>query len=112
VSTLNDLQHTSWSTLLGHGGQLNDLFVEYFQLLTGLTTNDPQELWAAQLESLGFSGAVQDMQFAYWADLGLTGTWNDRYYAWLIATGGAFVTNNVINVLDNVISGVNNVVSF
>ena len=93
MATLNDLQWQAWSTNLGHGGQLNDLFVEYFQGLTGSSSYDPQDLWYAQLTLLGYTGAVQDMQFAYWGDLGYTGSWNDRYYAWLVDTGGTFGPN-------------------
>ncbi|GAG41410.1 unnamed protein product, partial [marine sediment metagenome] len=43
MSQLNDLQLSSWETLTGNTGQLNDLLVEYLQAIAGITSNDPQD---------------------------------------------------------------------
>ena len=69
----------------------------YRKSVSGSNSNDPQDLWYATLTGLGYTGAVQDMQVAYWTDiLGHGGQWNDLYYQWLIDTGGAFGPNVAI----------------
>jgi hypothetical protein len=95
MPTLNDLAHQQYSANSGTTGSLNDVTVAYLQQVTGLSTNDINDLWDAQLNSLGYTGQTQDMQFEYWGDLGYTGSWNDRYFAWL-SDGGAFGPNVVI----------------
>ena len=97
MPTLNDLQLSSWETLTGNTGQLNDLLVEYLQSLAGIASNNPNDLWYKVLTDLGYTGTVQDMQLEYWADItGTTGQWNDLYYQWLLDTGGAFGPNALI----------------
>ena len=97
MTQLNDLQLSSYEALTGNTGQVNDLLVEYLKSITGLATNNPNDLWFAILTALGLSGSVQDMQLKYWADItGTTGQWNDLYYQWLLDTGGAFGPNIAI----------------
>ena len=88
---LNDEQLASFEALTGiDPGQLNDVTVAYLKSVSGSDSNDPQDLWYATLTGLGYTGAVQDMQLEYWADItGTTGQWNDLYYEWLVQTGGA-----------------------
>jgi hypothetical protein len=92
VPQLNDEQLASFKLLTGlDPTQLNDVTVAYLKSLTGSDSNDPQDLWYAQLVSVGYTGAVQDMQVDYWTDiLGHGGQWNDLYLEWLLATGGTF----------------------
>jgi hypothetical protein len=99
MPTLNDLAHAQYSANSGASGSLNDVEVAYLQQVTGLTTNDIDDLWYAQMIALGYGPAtIQDMQFEYWGDLGHTGSWNDRYFAWL-SDGGAFGPN--VTIVDN-----------
>jgi hypothetical protein len=103
MSQLNDLIQSSFAALLGSGPeQWNDVVVAYLKTISGDASNDPQDQWYAVLVGLGYSGTVQDMQLQYWEDiLGYSGQWNDLYFDWLTATGGAFGPNVIISASDS-----------
>ena len=90
TKTLNDLAHEMYAANSASTGTLADVTRAYLQQETTLSTNNIADLWFAQMELLGYSGkSYTDMQFEFWGAEGYTGTWNDRYYAWLLA-GGTF----------------------
>jgi hypothetical protein len=94
VATLNELAWQAFSTNSGTTGTLNEVTYAYLAQVTGLSGITLQEQWAAALAVNGFStGTVNERQMAYWASLGYTGTWNERYIQWLTLSGGAFGPN-------------------
>jgi hypothetical protein len=96
MPTLSELQYQAFSTNSGTTGTLNEVTYAYLAQVTGLSGISLQEQWAAALATNGFAvGTVNERQMAYWASLGYSGNWNERFYQWL-SDGGAFGPNVLI----------------